>query len=225
MERVVIYPFISFELFLHCYSSYTGGDIGNLRELTVDQIREYHREYYRPENLSIFICGNWGEDDTPIIETLLTIENAVVEKRTLNPPAPFERPWINHNHFIVAGDPSQSVRFLFQCKVKHEVTFPSSEVDNNNYYLNIAFKTTSIQDVRTNNLVELLLEFRVLSECNIDISQDQRTRPFPSILFMMQSSVAMFRTPAKQTPSNRSLSSLVTFTRKTFPRFVPLLNS
>ena len=96
-------------IILHSHSSYTGGDIGNLRDLTVDQIRAFHRDYYRPENLSIFICGNWGEDDSVIIETLSTIENSIVEKRASNPPAPFERPWINHNHLIVAGDPSQPV--------------------------------------------------------------------------------------------------------------------
>lgn len=43
------------------------------------------------------------------------------------------------------------------------VSFPSSDVDNNNYYVSIAFKTTGIRDIRTNNLVDLLLEFTFIS--------------------------------------------------------------
>lgn len=105
---------------LHSHSSYTGGDIGNLRDLTVEQIRAFHREFYRPENLSIFICGNWGEDDSAILTTLLAIENRIVEKRMQNPPTPFERPWVHHNHLIEAGDSSKPVELthVVYCRLR-----------------------------------------------------------------------------------------------------------
>ena len=97
------------ERFLHSYSSYFGGAIENLRELTVDKIRAFHREFYRPENLSIYVCGNWGDDDSILLNTLLAVEDTIVEKRLVNPPPPYERPWVHHTNMITAGDPSHPV--------------------------------------------------------------------------------------------------------------------
>lgn len=112
-EIVDIYPFfVIWRWILNQHSSYTGGDIANLRELKVDQIRQYHKEYYRPENLSIFVCGNWGNDDIAILQSLLSIEDSIVEKRIAQPPTPFERPWIHHDHLITEADPSHSVRII-----------------------------------------------------------------------------------------------------------------
>eukprot|EP00762_Andalucia_godoyi_P004356 ANDGO_08127.mRNA.1 Uncharacterized protein YOL098C len=40
------------------YASETGGMLEPLRRLTVEQVRNYHRQYYRPNNLGLIITGN-----------------------------------------------------------------------------------------------------------------------------------------------------------------------
>jgi len=42
------------------YAMETGGIMSGIRSLTVDQIREYHRTYYRPDNCFIIVAGKVG---------------------------------------------------------------------------------------------------------------------------------------------------------------------
>ncbi len=39
------------------YQSETGGLMKCLRSLTVEKIRQYHRSYYRPDNLCLVVVG------------------------------------------------------------------------------------------------------------------------------------------------------------------------
>lgn len=39
------------------YRSQTGGLLDALRKLTVDEIRQYHKAYYKPQNLCLFVTG------------------------------------------------------------------------------------------------------------------------------------------------------------------------
>ncbi|KAF2098528.1 putative zinc metalloprotease [Rhizodiscina lignyota] len=69
----------------------TGGLTKNLRVLTADRIREFHREMYQPKNLRVVLVGEVDHDN--LLEILDDFEDTILSDV---PPlkAPFTRPWI-----------------------------------------------------------------------------------------------------------------------------------
>ena len=69
----------------------TGGLTKNLRILTADRIREFHREMYQPKNLRVVLVGEVDHEN--LLDILDRFEDSVVSEL---PPldAPFKRPWI-----------------------------------------------------------------------------------------------------------------------------------
>ena len=45
------------------YRSETGGLTKNLRTLTNDEIKEFHKKMYSPQNLCLIVSGNVPEDE------------------------------------------------------------------------------------------------------------------------------------------------------------------
>jgi len=45
------------------YSAETGGKMANLRSLSVDKVRRYHKEYYTPDNIILIVTGNVSNTD------------------------------------------------------------------------------------------------------------------------------------------------------------------
>ncbi|CAL4144089.1 unnamed protein product, partial [Meganyctiphanes norvegica] len=73
------------------YHYISGGHPKNLRENTTNhKIREFHRKFYRPENLHLIICGQIKAHN--IFETLESIESKIISKNTTT-YEPFTRPW------------------------------------------------------------------------------------------------------------------------------------
>eukprot|EP00741_Cyanophora_paradoxa_P002772 tig00000630_g2692.t1 len=70
------------------YKYETGGICANLRELTAQKIKDYHRSYYRPDNLCLVLVGT--VDPAELFAALLPFEERVAGKGPL-PPIP--RPW------------------------------------------------------------------------------------------------------------------------------------
>ena len=69
----------------------TGGMMEQLRVLTADRIREFHKDMYQPKNLCLVIIG--AVDHTSMLEILDRFEDTVVEDvPTFG--APFKRPWV-----------------------------------------------------------------------------------------------------------------------------------
>lgn len=73
------------------YKSETGGRLKELRELTNATVVDYHRSYYRPDNLCVIVTGQVGFKDlcdaaAPVIESIRRSERC----QTL---APLERPF------------------------------------------------------------------------------------------------------------------------------------
>jgi Zn-dependent M16 (insulinase) family peptidase len=64
----------------HCgYSSETGGIMKNLRESTTNsKVREYHKQFYRPENLKIIITGQIKHED--VFQALESLEQKILLK-------------------------------------------------------------------------------------------------------------------------------------------------
>ena len=74
----------------HCgYKSETGGIMKNLRESTTHQkVVDYHKEFYRPENLGLVITGQVEVED--VLETISKVEDRIMTKGEREP---FLRPW------------------------------------------------------------------------------------------------------------------------------------
>ncbi|XP_046995924.1 uncharacterized protein C05D11.1-like isoform X1 [Schistocerca americana] len=71
------------------YKSETGGIMKNLRESTDNtKVRNYHKQFYRPENLTLIITGQVKPED--VFEALVPLEEKIVSKGNR---APFTRPW------------------------------------------------------------------------------------------------------------------------------------
>ncbi|KAG9235693.1 zinc metalloprotease [Amylocarpus encephaloides] len=74
------------------YRYETGGLMENLRVLTADRIREFHKEMYQPKNMCLIFVGEVDQDD--LFSILDKFETTILD---VVPPlsAPFRRPWID----------------------------------------------------------------------------------------------------------------------------------
>ncbi|CAD6227691.1 GSCOCG00001371001-RA-CDS [Cotesia congregata] len=71
------------------YKSVTGGIMQNLRESTNNEkVKEFHRQFYRPENLTIIITGQIQHAE--VFKALRPLEEKILSKGSRGP---FERPW------------------------------------------------------------------------------------------------------------------------------------
>ncbi|KAI8972685.1 Metalloenzyme, LuxS/M16 peptidase-like protein [Pilobolus umbonatus] len=68
----------------------TGGLMERLRELSVDKIRNYHKSYYRPDNLCLIITGKVDQQD--LFNALAPVEESIIKK---GPLPPLQRPWVS----------------------------------------------------------------------------------------------------------------------------------
>jgi Zn-dependent M16 (insulinase) family peptidase len=70
----------------------TGGMLEQLRELSADRIRHFHREMYQPKNLCLALFGEVDHEN--MLEILNEFESTILDDIP-NPTAPFKRPWID----------------------------------------------------------------------------------------------------------------------------------
>lgn len=73
------------------YRYETGGMMEQLRVLTADRIREFHREMYQPKNLCVAIFGEANHKE--LLSILDEFETSILSDIP-SPDAPFTRPWI-----------------------------------------------------------------------------------------------------------------------------------
>lgn len=98
--------------------SATSGVMKNLRDSTDNvKVRSYHREFYRPENLTLIIAGQVKPDE--VFQALTTIEDKIILKGNRGP---FTRPW-------------QSPVPRLQESVDLKVPYPCDEEDNGMVYV------------------------------------------------------------------------------------------
>ena len=70
----------------------TGGMLEQLRALTAERIREFHRSMYQPKNLCVVVLGDVNEPE--LLRKLSEFENASLDDLP-DPNKPFTRPWID----------------------------------------------------------------------------------------------------------------------------------
>eukprot|EP00743_Colponemidia_sp_Colp-15_P003789 GILK01004087.1.p1 GENE.GILK01004087.1~~GILK01004087.1.p1 ORF type:complete len:1022 (-),score=207.76 GILK01004087.1:87-3122(-) len=93
------------------YKSETGGLMKNLRECTATKVRNYHRDFYRPENLCVIVAGQ--TDPAAVFNALRQYEDKIVAK---GPLPSHVRPW---------ASPIPAL----ESTVRETVLFPSDEED------------------------------------------------------------------------------------------------
>ncbi|KAF9027171.1 hypothetical protein BGZ52_004433 [Haplosporangium bisporale] len=72
------------------YRYETGGLMSCLRSLKAEKIRQYHRDYYRPDNLCLIVSGR--VDHAKLLEALGPVEERIISK---GPLPPMKRPWVD----------------------------------------------------------------------------------------------------------------------------------
>ncbi|RCI02438.1 hypothetical protein CU098_009467, partial [Rhizopus stolonifer] len=76
------------------YRSETGGLMERLRELSVEKIRDYHKSYYRPDNLCLIVTGTVDKEE--LLKALEPVEESILSK---GPLPEMQRPWVNTGDF------------------------------------------------------------------------------------------------------------------------------
>ncbi|XP_045519438.1 uncharacterized protein C05D11.1-like [Pieris brassicae] len=74
------------------YSSETGGIMKNLRESTTNvKVRDFHKKFYRPENLTIILTGQIEAND--VFKTLSIVEDDIIAQREKEAKEEWVKPW------------------------------------------------------------------------------------------------------------------------------------
>ncbi|KAL2723884.1 uncharacterized protein V1478_008397 [Vespula squamosa] len=126
----------------HCgYKSMTGGALKNLRESTSNEkVRKYHKDFYRPENLTIIIAGQVNHDK--VFKVLQPVEQMILSKGSRGP---FERPW-------------QSLVPPFTESVDIDLFYPCDDEDNG--IINVGWRGPScVHEIYDRTGCSLLLKY------------------------------------------------------------------
>ncbi|XP_071956159.1 uncharacterized protein C05D11.1-like [Antedon mediterranea] len=122
------------------YKSETGGIMANLRDSTSNlKVRDYHRDFYRPENLCLIITGQVKPED--VFERLKVFEDKIIEKGAL---PPYTRPWQSP----VPPLPESVVR---------TIPYPSDDESNGMVY--IGWRGPKSQDLYEMSALNVILEY------------------------------------------------------------------
>ncbi|KAH9064309.1 Metalloenzyme, LuxS/M16 peptidase-like protein [Lactarius vividus] len=130
------------------YRSETGGLMEALRKLTVEQIREYHKTYYVPHNLSLIVAGKLSSGT----ETLLSVVQNKIEPSIIAhgqdkgpKPAGWNRPFL---------ETPSALRTPMKELIEHTVEFP--EKDESSGELIINFMGPRTDDLLESAALEIL---------------------------------------------------------------------
>ncbi|KAI0080089.1 hypothetical protein K474DRAFT_1590638 [Panus rudis PR-1116 ss-1] len=103
------------------YRSETGGLMEALRSLTVEKIRDYHRTYYVPHNLTLIVAGKLASGTRSLLDVVQEkIEPSVVEHGQNKGPKPpgWKRPFV---------ETASANRKPIATTVKEDVEFPEQD--------------------------------------------------------------------------------------------------
>jgi Zn-dependent M16 (insulinase) family peptidase len=133
------------------FRSETGGTTPELRRLTADRIRAYHKEMYQPKNMRVIITGE--VDHHELLRILDDFETTIVDDvPTLD--APFRRPWV---------DSSPSPK-LTKTKVD-TIQFP--EEDESMGEMTIGYIGPSCDDTVANAALSVLMSYLANSPISV----------------------------------------------------------
>jgi len=128
----------------HCgYKSSTGGLLKNLRETTTNEkVRDYHRAFYRPENLVLVITGR--VEASEVFSALQPVEDYIVSNKKVQPQSQFVRPWQNSVPPLLAS-------------IDQLVPYPCEEEEKGMVWL--AWRGPSVYHLYDNCALMMLMEY------------------------------------------------------------------
>ncbi|MCJ1309186.1 hypothetical protein MMC25_002843 [Agyrium rufum] len=129
----------------------TGGLMENLRVLTAERIRQFHRDMYQPKNLCLVIIGT--VDHQELLHILDEFESTILEDIP-KPDAPFTRPWIE----------SKQARPLEKTVIE-TVDFP--EEDESSGEINIYFLGPDCNDDLLMAAISVILDYLASSSASV----------------------------------------------------------
>lgn len=123
------------------YQSETGGIVKNLRTTTtIDKVRAYHRQFYRPENCTLIITGRVEPDE--VFRVLGPVEERLIQE--IERREPFVKPW-------------QSPVPILTSSIVKEIKYPSDKEDNGLIFR--AWQGPRINDQKKLIACNVLLEY------------------------------------------------------------------
>ncbi|KAL8961254.1 MAG: hypothetical protein Q9193_002162 [Seirophora villosa] len=129
----------------------TGGMMEQLRVLTADRIRKFHRDMYQPKNLCLVLVGQ--VDHADLLHVLDNFEDSILDD--IPPPnGPFKRPWVD-------SDPTP----LLERSVVETVNFP--EEDETSGEIAIMFFGPSCKDLLGASALNILLVYLAGSSASV----------------------------------------------------------
>ncbi|KAL8997888.1 MAG: hypothetical protein Q9169_002970 [Polycauliona sp. 2 TL-2023] len=129
----------------------TGGMMEQLRVLTADRIRKFHRDMYQPKNLCLVIVGD--VDHTDLLHILENFETTILDDIP-RPNAPFKRPWVESDP--APPLPESALEF---------VEFP--EEDESSGEVTISFFGPSCNDLLYATALNILLVYLAGSSASV----------------------------------------------------------
>lgn len=138
------------------YAYETGGLVDSLRQLTADEVRNYHRDYYRSDNLCLVLVGSIPQDK--LMASLNEIDATLLKdvKRNLS------RPWVD-------SKPAKS----FTASVHKDIQFPDEEEssDGSDPAPQVGMVMVGWRGPKSSDAAQKL-EFMVAMECLLDYLTD-----------------------------------------------------
>ncbi|EFC43690.1 predicted protein [Naegleria gruberi] len=118
-----------------------GGRVSNLRELTIEKVRQFHKEYYCPQNFNVIVVGNTS------VEELIDSVNDSIEQKVLN-REPTINPQLDLNIW------KQSLPKLTS-SISKDIVYPSDEEDSG-FYVTIGWRATPWKDFATSYALDIV---------------------------------------------------------------------
>ena len=91
------------------FSMETGGIMSQIRTLTVEQVRQYHKEYYRPDNTFVIVAGKVGAGE--VLSSVDKLQPKMSDPSRHPPPASLPKPFTVHQVPPLMQSADQLVEF------------------------------------------------------------------------------------------------------------------
>ena len=130
------------------YNYECGGLTNDIQQLTIEEIREYHAQYYHPKRTLLIICGTYPTDK--LNELLINLDT--VAQSVVPDPLPV-RAWSN-----------VAIKPLSKSIIK-EIEFPDQHEDTGN--VSFSWLANDLFDNTTNNSISMLLIYLTDSSASL----------------------------------------------------------
>ena len=164
------------------YYTLARGKLENIRNTSnIEKAREYHKKYYRPENLQLTVTG--GIDEQQLFYAIRSIEEKIVNKRANQPVEEYIRPW------------SQDLKETgYEENYVFELVYPEWYEDVTHVIVSWRLEQHIWEKVPMLEAYELLLKYLIESEGSP--FQKEFVQPEGSLAYRVEYYIYKFKTPS-----------------------------